>query len=291
MTPYEELEARIGRWAAARAEVCAALVVGSRARTVEPADEWSDLDLVLFVSDARALAASGAWLEEVGEVWLASLQRTGGGDLEWIALFAGGLKVDWVLVPVSPGAATLAEMMSATLYQAVYRRGVRVLLDKSDLRPPLPEPEPAALTHPSPAEFEEALARAWLEALRMAKALQRGDLWQASRTNHGALRAHLLTLMEWHARAQHGPSHDTWHEGRFLERWADPRAVAALPATVAPYEAAGLWQALFATLALLHWLARESAARLGYTYPAQREAALLALLAQRFREAHGSGSL
>lgn len=46
--PLSALEASIVVWAGGRADVRAVVVVGSRARSLHPADAWSDLDLILF---------------------------------------------------------------------------------------------------------------------------------------------------------------------------------------------------------------------------------------------------
>ena len=44
----------VARWAEERPDVRAALLVGSRARTAEPADEWSDYDFGLLLVDPQA---------------------------------------------------------------------------------------------------------------------------------------------------------------------------------------------------------------------------------------------
>jgi aminoglycoside 6-adenylyltransferase len=82
----------------------------------------------------------------------------------------------------------------------------------------------------------------------------------------------LLTLLRWHALVAHAPGYDTWHESRFLERWADPRAVAALRAAFAHYDREDLWQALSGTMDLFRWVAQETAGRLEYPYPTQADA-------------------
>ena len=74
-------------------------------------------------------------------------------------------------------------------------------------------------------------------------------------------------MLEWHAQTEHGPEHDTWHGGRFLEEWADPRAVASLADTCSTYDIADVERALFATLGLFRRLALETATRLGTDYP------------------------
>jgi len=41
---YDELVGRFVRWAETRADIRAAVVVGSRARVCQPVDEWADLN-------------------------------------------------------------------------------------------------------------------------------------------------------------------------------------------------------------------------------------------------------
>ncbi len=68
-------------------------------------------------------------------------------------------------------------------------------------------------------ELVDALNRVWLSAGRIARFVKRGDLWRATVECDGELHEHLLTLLEWHARATRGPDRDNWHEGRFMKEW------------------------------------------------------------------------
>lgn len=79
----------------------------------------------------------------------------------------------------------------------------------------------------------------------------------------------LLRVLEWHAQATRAA--DTWHEGRFLEEWADERVIAGLRAAYAHYDAEDVARALAATMDLFAWLARETAERLGLAYNAAAE--------------------
>jgi aminoglycoside 6-adenylyltransferase len=79
----------------------------------------------------------------------------------------------------------------------------------------------------------------------------------------------LLRKIEWHTRASRGWDVDTWHDGRFLETWADPRAVQGLRDAFAAYNAADVRRALLSSLALFGWLAGETVERLGYAYLAE----------------------
>lgn len=100
-----------------------------------------------------------------------------------------------------------------------------------------------------------------------AKHLRRGELWWAKSCCDSYLKNLLLTMLECHARAARGPNFDTWMRGRFLEEWADARAVAALPEIYAHYEEEDIWRALLATMELFRWLAVETAETLDYVYP------------------------
>jgi hypothetical protein len=65
MTPERRLE-RIAAWAAEEASVSGVLVVGSRARTSTPADEYSDTDVVLVCDDPERLVADDGWFAAFG---------------------------------------------------------------------------------------------------------------------------------------------------------------------------------------------------------------------------------
>ncbi len=277
MTPqsitYAQLEHNIGDWARTRSDIQAAIVVGSRARADHPADEWSDLDLILFVGDPTVYVSDMAWLAAFGEVWLSVLDRTGRGDPEWLVVYAGGLKADFVLATAGPEMA-LPKMLAASPYQGVLRRGVRVLFDRN---PTGAAPGNAwgcvvyaapSAAFPTADEFAAAVQRFLLDATRAARLIRRGELWQAKQQCDCALKQHLLAMLEWHARAVHGPAHDVWYDGRYLAEWADPHALAALPRAFAGFDAESLWQALFETLSLYRRLGNEVARRLGYAYPA-----------------------
>ena len=56
--------------------------------------------------------------------------------------------------------------------------------------------------------------------------------------------------------------------GRFLEEWADERAVEQLRYAFAHYDEADVWRALVVTMDLFRWVALETAGRLGCPYPA-----------------------
>lgn len=267
---YDELVARLEAWAAAEANIRAVVVIGSRARADHPADEWSDLDLLLFADDPAPYWEDGAWLRHLGSPLLSFVEPTSDRrTIERRVLFDSGCDVDIVPIPAEALRGMFADGIPPYMADIV-ARGVRVLLDKDGMlgilaQPAPPRPLPPAVTS---AEFGNLVSDFWYHTVWVAKHLRRGELWYAKSGNDMYLKELLLRMLEWHARARGGQRTDTWMRGRFLEQWADRRAVAALPAVFARYDGEEVWLALLATMDLFRWVSLEAAEALGFASPA-----------------------
>ena len=142
-------------------------------------------------------------------------------------------------------------------------RGHLVLHDELGLSELLAAVEPPTAEGPPDAAALDRLASDfWYHALWTAKKLRRGEVFTALGCLDGYLKWLLATLLAWHARAV-DPSVDTWHNGRFIERWADPGALAALESAYAHYDVRDVARALWATIDLFQGVSEETAARLG----------------------------
>lgn len=264
---YEQLIQNFVRWAQKQEDIRLVFVLGSRARMDHPADEWSDLDLVVVAIDIRRYISQVDWITHVGKPWLTFIE-TNAGMIERRVLFDDGLDVDFALMPLSM-IQTMQERGIDTSTADVFRRGVRVVLDKDSLlsdpgrfTSAWKSPEP-----PSEGEFLQVVNDFWYHTVWTAKHVRRGELWWAKSGCDGKLKNLLQQVLEWHARAIYGPNHDTWLRGRFLEEWADPRAVQQLLGVFAHYEETDIWRALDATMDLFRWVSLETANLLGYSYP------------------------
>jgi aminoglycoside 6-adenylyltransferase len=120
---YDRVETRISNWAKEQDLIRAVVVIGSRAREDHKADAWSDLDLMLFVTDQQRYVKDTSWLATFGEVWLRVLNFTGAGDPEWLVLYEGGMKVDFLLAPAT---GKLVDTLFGSFYAVAARRGVRI---------------------------------------------------------------------------------------------------------------------------------------------------------------------
>jgi len=259
-TRLDLVAAAVADWAASREDLVALLVVGSQARTDVPADRWSDLDLICLLDDPEPYLQDATWTEEFGAPVMTFLEATLDGHWERRVLYETGEDVDFVLFPASiverlEGSAGAAELLA---------RGYRVLVDRVGLEEQLGQiseraPAPAA---PTQHEFTELASDFWYHALWTAKKLRRGEVFTAKGCLDSYMKARLVTLLEWHARAV-DPAVDTWHAGRFLERWADPGALATLEKAYAHYDVRDVARALWATIDLWQGLEEETARRLG----------------------------
>jgi aminoglycoside 6-adenylyltransferase len=302
---YEKLIERFITWAEAAPEIRGAIMIGSRTRADQPADEWADLDILVITTRPDLLLSQNEWLHRIGDPRIFFRENAAfGSDQERRVLFAGGLDVDFAIIPKKsiaqliflfqlsgkPFPAWLIPRKMQQVSQSyrpqvvsMFKRGFRILVDKDGLAQkavqisitqemPLPKP-------PAEPEFLNTIHSFWYDAVWTAKHLRRGELWWAKSCLDFKMKWHgFLQMAEWHARAIHGPGYDTWHRGRFLEQWADPRAIAGLKEAFAHYDPEDAWRGLEATTNLFQWMARETAGRLGYEYPASVEDEAVELL-------------
>ena len=267
MLTYADLIEHYTAWAEATDDVRAALILGSRARTDHPADEWSDLDILVFARNPEQFIQSAEWATSLAPAWLSFIERTGDGkSWERRTLYVDGLDVDVALDPAEWLQGFLGQELPADAVDTL-RRGVRVLVDKDGVLTGLQQrslPEVTLFNKPAEAEFLNATGDFWYHTVWSAKHLRRGELWWAKGGVDAHLKWLLQQMLEWHAHALKGDKYDTWLRGRFLEEWADPRAVAALPNTFAHYDAGDIAHALTATMTLYRWLEDETTLAWGF---------------------------
>jgi aminoglycoside 6-adenylyltransferase len=248
-------------WAGLQADVHAVVLLGSQARSETPADEVSDVDLVLFVDEPSRYVGDDAWLRHFGEPLLSLVEQTAVGAFEERrVLFRSGLEVDVSVLP----AALATEIPPETA--PILARGFRVLY--GEIGEP-PEAPPGESPPPTQAELDQLANDFWYHLLWAAKKLWRGETLVAKQVCDCWLKWRLVELARWRAHGQ-----DTWHSLRFFERWAGDDVVVALGQTYAAYDPEDIARALRATGELFGRLEDEVTARFGLTAPVDRDAVL-----------------
>ncbi len=264
---YQTIIDNFIRWGESSGKLYVAAIVGSQARMDRPADEYSDLDIIMVVDDPADFLSSDGWLYEIGQFYVSFVENTVNGDTERRVLFADALDVDFVLMPVDCIDALDGEALS------ILGRGYSILVDKIGFRNLLHQFDIAkqAYTSPSEKDIDNIVNDFWYHAVWTAKKIRRGELWTAKLCLDSYMKSKLLTIIECHAHAMHGESYDTWHAGRFIEKWADRWIIEKLPQCFSRYNEQELKAALLATMDLFRAIAMETAEKLNFTYPSDAD--------------------
>ncbi len=294
----ERLEERFTEWAKQRDDIRAAMVIGSRARYHDrPADEFSDLDVVIVAKDPERYLGSGDWLSELGNPILTFVEPTAtGGGRERRVLFEDGTDADFSVFPdkdirallyvtrlrgtarrldrILPQKIQHTAVQHAEEIRYVVGRGFRILFDKDGAFTVLMKALMAAGMPvpklPTEDEFLQVVNDYWYHALWTARKLRRGELWVAHSCLDGYMKNLLLRMISWRAqttKGRGGRPRDTWHGGRFLEQWAGASMVEALRGAFAHYDPEDMRRALFVTNDIFRRTACETAEKLELTYP------------------------
>ncbi len=269
----ERVIERFAAWTRTQEDIRAALVVGAQPTPQTP-DVEADLNIVVVTDSAPEFCQDQSWLAELGD-WLFSFAATDRAGLpERRVLFAGGLDVTFTALPTETLRRTIAANGRTELAPRL-RRSMRVILDRYGLIPQI-----VAQTADSPsdlppieAEFLNAVHQFWYHAVRTARLLRRGELWQAKESCDRYMKDTIHAVLRWHARDRRLPNDS-------FEHWADVRALRELSDAFARYDEDDVWRALFATMSLFSWLAPETAQQFGFNYPTEAERSAVELVRQ-----------
>lgn len=274
---YDELIEKITRFAQKRDDIRAVIILGSRARTNMPADDWSDLDISIITSTPDFYIDNESWMGDISAYWLTFVEKTASGDaMERRVLFEDGLDVDFAIMPLQ----VIEQMRIHGVPEDVKYsliRGTRIIIDKdgifewllaADLKLETPVP-------PSEKEYMNLVNDFIYHFVWTLKKLKRDELWTAKGCSDNYMKWQLLRMAEWHARALNGNCYDTWHAGRFIEKWADPRVVSGLKKAFAHFDSEDMKKSLRETYNLFRMMAIEVADKLSFIYPAESEEKVL----------------
>jgi aminoglycoside 6-adenylyltransferase len=261
----EGLLQRIVTWGKAAGDIRALALVGSGAREDHPADQWSDIDLVMITTDPGKYLATLQWVDPIGEIWIPTVERDPLGNVvEQRVLFTNGVDVDFIVLP-----ADRIDWYQHEPLSEIIQAGLRVLVDKDHLLQlaHIAEFKEQKIGPPSLEEFTEQVNDFWFHAVWTAKKLKRGEFWTAKNCCDVYMKSILLKMIAWHECALHGWDKETWYNGRFIESWAGEVVVERLRGVFAHYAEEDIWRALLDTMALFDQIGRETSRRMKFPYP------------------------
>jgi aminoglycoside 6-adenylyltransferase len=221
----EATEARIVGWCEAYDLVRAAILTSTRAVTTGRIDKFSDVDVILVLTDIAPLSEHRRWLTDFGEVLAAwrdpdALQRDPPRTC-WVTQYVDGSKIDFTLWPVE----LLRQVGQSRELPDQLDVGYRVLVDKDGLTGEL---KPASLRahvpkRPSREEFLIAIEDFLLESTYVAKHLWRDDLMPAKFSlDHVMKQGGLRRMLEWRLEIDHDWSLKPGASGKGLKKLLSP---------------------------------------------------------------------
>jgi aminoglycoside 6-adenylyltransferase len=292
---YEELIQKFISWANAQPDVRMAVVLGSRARTDHPADEWADLDILMVTINPKHYVDTSEWTAEMGKPIATFIEETSGADeQERRVLYGGMLDVDYAVFPASKVERLLkaevnTQMPAETVLELAnaFGRGMRIILDKDGLSDKLKgiisgikQPRPQL---PTQQEFLQVVNDFLYHCVWTVKHIMRGELWWALTCLNCRLASLQLRMTEWQARATHGKDYDTWFRGRFLEKWANPEVTTGLKNAYGHYDKNDVSTALMGSLNLFRQTATTTAEKLNLQYPTEADKKITVWIASQLK--------
>ncbi|QTN01353.1 aminoglycoside adenylyltransferase [Sediminibacillus dalangtanensis] len=264
---FDDLIKRFVLYAEESENIRAAFIVGSRARTEMPADEWADLDLVIFSKDTAPFLKDTEWLSHMGRPVITFLERTAVGDsTERRVLFEGGLDVDFALFPV----ASLSGMEKNTEVLHVLAKGVKVVIDKDDITRSIIQKAKAPLSNNqgmATMDIENLIHDFWYHAYLAAKKFRRGELLDGKSICDGYMKDCLILMLKKQVKARKGADIQIWHGYRFFEKWTEPAVSEEFKKLYAHYEQEEMWEALKNTMDFFRTISTDVCRQFDIAYP------------------------
>ena len=259
---YAGIKSKILEIANTDKRVRAVVAIGSSVRSGLRADEYSDLDLIIATEDVEKWLY-GTAPDELGKIKISFVEPTLGGGKERRILYENALDVDLIIFTSQQFESAIKEGVAGW----VCNRGYEVLYDTMGAGALLEKyvSEKTTYTGMTEAEYINMVNDFCFHVVWASKKILRGELWSAKMCIDAYLKNYLLKMMELYSAYVHHA--DVWHDGRFLDRWADDKIKEALPKCFAYYDREDMISALEETHKLFAELAKEVAEIRSYDYP------------------------
>jgi aminoglycoside 6-adenylyltransferase len=266
MDKYFQIKSNILKYAESDDDIKAIVAIGSSTRSDVKADEYSDLDLFIITANTEPWF-SGEYPKRFGNVNISFIEDTLGGGKERRCIYDEDKDVDMLVFTPKQFEAAVKEGVA----QWVMNRGYAVLYDSMVFTSLLEKHITLSVTAPSMTEdeFMNMINDFYFHNIWAYKKLKRGEIWSAKISVDSYLKNYLLRMIELYCSKVSGV--DVWHDGRFLDRWADNEILSDLQKCFAHYDKDDIKRALIRTHELFARITRELAEAEGYEYPAGAE--------------------
>lgn len=259
---YTEIKNRILSIANKDTDIKAIIAIGSSTRSKSRSDAFSDLDLIIVTANTERWIY-GDIPEQIGNIKISFVEDTLGGAKERRVLYENALDVDMIAFTPQQFITVVKEGIASW----VCNRGYSVLYDTMGAKGLLEEFVSHEITHTelTESEYINMVNDFCFHIIWASKKLLRGEIWSAKMCIDAYLKNYLLKMIEMHCAYKYNI--DVWHDGRFLDKWADDMIKESLPKCFAHYDKPDLISSLSETKNLFTKLARSVAELKCYAYP------------------------
>lgn len=277
MDKYRDIKEKMLDLARKDEDIKAIVRIGSSTRDTVKADAYSDLDVIIATENTERWLY-GDYPEKLGTVKISFVEPTLGGGKERRILYDGSLDVDMILFTPSQFEAAIKEGVAGW----VMNRGYVVMYDSAGYSQLLEENVSREIVHTDlpESEFINMVNDFFFHTVWAAKKILRGELWSAKMCIDAYLKNYLLKMIEMYSVSKHCV--DVWHDGRFLDRWAEKEILVDLEQCFAHYNKEDMVAALLSTEQLFSKLASQTAEMKSYKYPKEAQDYARSLLCEYF---------
>lgn len=259
---YKDIVDKIIKYGETSELVKAEVLIGSQSRKFDCADEYSDIDVMLFVSDIDFFINSDEWISSLGKYYISFVEKTVSGGMERRVIFENAMEADFIFLQAD-------DFSRINELSEIVSRSYKMLLDKDNFTDIISHVAQSdkSFSIPSESEIQNLISEFFFHVIWASKKVMRGELWAAITCVDGYMKKLLLKMIEYHSHALHGTDYDTWHNGKFIERFAEPWVVKEFQNIYARYSDKDIMKALLNTMNLFQKIAVETMDKWDYEYP------------------------
>ena len=263
---YAEIKRKIVGYAESDGNIESVVAIGSSTRDGIPADEFSDLDLIIATSEPGKWF-SGEYPAMFGNISISFIEPTLGGGMERRSIYDEDKDVDMIIFTPAQFETAIKDGTAGW----VMNRGYKILYDSGRFSVMISEHIRLAVDRPEMTEtdFVNIVNDFFFHNIWAYKKLRRGELWSAKMCIDAYLKERLLKMIEQYEIVSSGA--DVWHDGRFIDRWAERAVIDELGSCFAHYDTDDCRKALCATHSLFARLASFVAEKRGFRYPTEAQ--------------------
>ena len=259
---YKDIVDKIIKYGEKSELVKAEVLIGSQSRQIDCADEYSDIDVMLFVSDIDFFINSDEWISSLGKYYISFVEQTVSGGMERRVIFENAMDADFIFLQAD-------DFSRINELSEIVSRSYKMLLDKDNFTDIISHVAQLdkSFSMPSESEIQNLISEFFFHVIWASKKVMRGEIWAAITCVDGYMKKLLLKMIEYHSHALHGTDYDTWHNGKFIERWAEPWVVKEFQNIYARFSDKDIMKALLNTMNLFQKIAVETMDKWDYEYP------------------------